>query len=66
VTWADAPVVALVVTFLAVEAGYLTHRWRTVSQEYARMRKAHAGFAIATLVVVLVTAAIHLGLGVFN
>lgn len=62
-TWADAPVVLLVVAFLGVEAGYLTHRWKTVSQEYARLRKTHAAFAILTLGAVLATLAIHLGFG---
>lgn len=65
-TWADAPIVVLVVAFLVTEAGYLTHRWRTVSQEYARLRGAHAAFAAATLAAVLVALVAHLGFGLGN
>jgi hypothetical protein len=59
----DLPALTLGALFATCEAGYATHRWRTVSQEYARFRGAHPAAAAMSLGMILSALAIHLGFG---
>jgi hypothetical protein len=59
----DLPAILLAFLFILVEGGYVSHRWLTVSQEYARVRRAHPAFAAMTLGAILAALAIHLGFG---